>query len=443
LPRKPSSASGAKPATKAKSAARASAKRAGGDAGHARAEAALSKAVVTLMRNEPFYAHIVGGLPRISTEQIPAMAVGLRGENVQLLVHPTFLLEELATEERVGVLKHEILHVVLRHLFRRDRREDPLLWNIAADLVVNQLVAPCKLPDTAVTLDKFQALELKANQTVEHYYDALRAAQRSPKTGPGLERLIAGWGGAGGGSDHSLWANGREGELEGEPVGGSFANGLRHPLEQAIEDRVVQAAERTVRARGTVPAWVERYAASCLERRKPKVDWRRALRIFATSSRRTRIVMRRRRESRRFESVPGVKQYEGLKVKRYQRMAFVIDTSGSIGASELDVFFAEVRGIYRAGCEVVVIECDADIGKVWDFDGRTPERVTGGGGTSFDPPMKWLREQRTGRFDACVYLTDAGAPAPTVRPPCPVLWVVCGGGSYAHLPGRAVALGSP
>ena len=51
---------------------------------------------------------------------------------------------------------------------------DNKLFNIAADLVVNQLIAPWKLPDSVITLETFQKLKLPRNKSVEWYYDNLR-----------------------------------------------------------------------------------------------------------------------------------------------------------------------------------------------------------------------------------------------------------------------------
>ena len=109
--------------------------------------------------------------------------------------------------------------------------------------------------------------------------------------------------------------------------------------------------------------------------------------------------------------------------------------AGRVAALEFKRF-----AIHRQGAEVVVVECDARIGRTYEFDGKTPSRVAGGGGTSFDPVITWLRAQRP-RFDACVYLTDGGAPAPHAKAPCPLLWIVTPGGVLKHLPGRKVSMG--
>ena len=45
----------------------------------------------------------------------------------------------LPVEELIGVMVHEVGHIALRHLARRQGR-DPLKWNIAADFAVNDII---------------------------------------------------------------------------------------------------------------------------------------------------------------------------------------------------------------------------------------------------------------------------------------------------------------
>ena len=204
-----------------------------------------------------------------------------------------------------------------------------------------------------------------------------------------------------------------------------------------IERAVVRAGQGHVssldhRVRDALDAWAAR--------NKPKVDWRRVVRIFAQSSRRTKIKISHRRESKRFESIPGLKRYPGLKVRRFQRMVVALDTSGSITRDDLEAFFSEVHGIWRLGSEIIVVECDDTIGKVYPYEGRLPDKLSGGGATAFEPVFAWMREQRR-RFDGLIYLTDGRGPAPTTPALCRVLWVLQRGGDpTACSPGRVIEL---
>ena len=105
-------------------------------------------------------------------------------------------------------------------------------------------------------------------------------------------------------------------------------------------------------------------------------------------------------------------------------MAVVIDTSGSISVDQLELFSAEIHGIWRSGADVHILECDSSLQRTYPYKGKPLKNVQGGGGTSFDPAFEWLKNMRNGRFDACIYLTDGMADAPTIRPRCLVMWVL-------------------
>jgi predicted metal-dependent peptidase len=103
-----------------------------------------------------------------------------------------------------------------------------------------------------------------------------------------------------------------------------------------------------------------------------------------------------------------------------------IDTSGSIGQRELDVFFAELKGILTdvRPQRVHVVWCDAKVHKVDevedanDIDGLKPH---GGGGTDFRPVFEWI-DGNLSCPDALVYLTDGLGNFPDHTPDYPVLW---------------------
>ena len=77
--------------------------------------------------------------------------------------------------------------------------------------------------------------------------------------------------------------------------------------------------------------------------------------------------------SKRFEENPGIR------IKKKKRFAVVIDTSGSIQEAQLPFSPRSQQSI--VGNRSKVIECDADIGRHYDFEGRFDTQITGGGGT--------------------------------------------------------------
>ncbi|MEN9797312.1 MAG: hypothetical protein RL653_1008 [Pseudomonadota bacterium] len=414
----------------------------------------LGRAIISLLMKEPFYGHLLGGVVRSVDAKVGTLGVALTPGGVVLKVAPEFFLGLSRAEHRVAVVKHELLHLLFRHLYRERRLvTDPQLFNLAADLVVNQFVAPWPLPAGAVTLDTFPDLELKPDQALEWYLDRLEKAARGggggggggKAKGKGKPQRGAGAGGGGGAlkqdpskqGNHGGWAaHGGEG-FEEKEGGGGLSGLMRDALEQELERHIVRAKERTgAKGWGSVPQQLREEIDRMVAARKPKVDWRRTLRLFASSGRRTRIVVTNRKESKRFGTFPGIK------VKRYQHVLVALDTSGSIGAEVVEAFFAEVHGIHRAGAEVTVVECDAAVQRHYPYTGTVPPEVKGRGGTAFDPVFAWMRAQRGKRFDACIYLTDAEGPTPELKPPCRLLWVVTPGGAFedAKKWGQAVQL---
>ena len=124
---------------------------------------ALSRSVVDLLMEEPFFGHLLGGLARRFTDALPTAGVVVVEGGVALWINPSFFMGLGSDNERTAVLKHEALHLALRHLLRPPPREAPrLLFNVAADLVVNQFIGErWSLPAGAVTLDRCPDLDLE------------------------------------------------------------------------------------------------------------------------------------------------------------------------------------------------------------------------------------------------------------------------------------------
>jgi predicted metal-dependent peptidase len=115
-------------------------------------------------------------------------------------------------------------------------------------------------------------------------------------------------------------------------------------------------------------------------------------------------------------------------------LCIVLDTSGSIGSEELAQFAAEVdalKGQIRA--RVTLHACDErlDARGPWIYQAWeplvVPERISGGGGTSFVPAFEWIATAHL-QPDLMLYFTDADGEFPASAPDYPVIWLVKGRG---------------
>ena len=359
--------------------------------------ASVAATVQQLLVREPFYAHVLMRMRRVVTSEVETAAVTLRDGAVALLVNPDFWLHGLvADRHRVGVLKHEVLHVVLQHLTRAGVGMDRDRLNVAADLAVNCHIGLADLPEGALRIEHPELLaeaDRLWGMTLEWYYDRLPSKLASDA----LSAL-----GRSGGQGAEWWSDGCSVE------GMSAAQDLVRRATAAIGTRTLAGLPFVVRE--AIRAAGESHAS--------RIDWRRMIRIFGSSSRRTRIRTTLKRPSKRFGRIPGIK------VQPLSHVVVAVDTSGSIGPEQLKDLFAEVRGIWRSGAEITVIECDDAIRKVWTYRGAIPDRFSGGGGTDFDPALRWVNEHAA-RVDGLIYLTD-GLGERSVACRRRVLWVVAG-----------------
>jgi len=424
----------------------------------------VARVGVEFILQEPYYAHFLSSLNKQIDHSFGTMAVGVNGDTYVLYVNPTFWTETLTTKElRLGLVKHEILHLVFKHVTRLEKHHIPFMYNVAADLVVNQYITRSHLPQTGMFLDTFPELDLAPFETTDYYYGKLknvwdsqgrcnRQCEWPPKDGEASTN--------GSGSGQSNPDAGME-----TPTIHAYnllvamndnwtEEMLRHkgwdmlsrmnPVEKSIYDMQLDnliriSVERAgQKGLGQLPAHLQRYLEQFMLRKLPQLNWRKAIRIFSESSRKTYIKNTLKKPSKRYGTVPGIK------VKRKQKVLLAIDTSGSINHEELTTFFSEIYHIWRTGAEVRIVECDAAIGNIYEYRGVTPRAVSGGGTSFDDPPLVYANEEYLP--DMMIYFTDGFGDVPQLQLRFPLLWVITRQGLepdsdvFQQLPGRRVKL---
>ena len=376
----------------------------------------ISRCIIRMLVDEPFYAHFLSGIIRNISNEVPTAAVGLNGNQINLYINEDFFLNELKTfSSRVAVIKHETLHLVFKHLLRADPlKYNMQLYNIAADLVVNQLIGKWKLPDSAVSLSSFPDFDLKPNQSVEWYYNKLVKVKKQSKDNKSyflFEKILN----EQSHSDHSKWIN-------------SSISNISKYAETELDRLIIQAKNRiSIEEYSLLPNDIKERINLIIEKRKEQVNWKRSLKLFSSSSVKTNIKFTNRRLSKRFGTRPGIK------VKRNQKIAVAVDTSASINLEEINLFFNEIYWIWRNGAEIEVIECDAKVQKTYPFTGKFPGFIHGRGGTNFDPVFKYINSHKQNAFDGCIYFTDGYADFPNIKPACKVFWLITSNGDVGEL----------
>lgn len=380
-----------------------------GDDGPSRSETneELGRAVIGLIREEPFFGHLLSGINRKISAEATRVSVSFRNGRPTLSIEPEYFLNELELPgQRSAAIKQVTLATLLKHRARLQPDMDPRVFALASDIVVNQMMGDrWPLPPWSATHESF-SFPLPPDMTLEWYYGELFEHQDEIPD-----------------------------EMLQDPAGDDGAS-MQDEQEQTIGEHELAKAVRDARDRSgddfaVVPEVIQALVEELINDLQPTVDWRRVIRLFAASSRRTRIANTLRRPSKRYGTYPGIK------VKRLHRLAVIIDTSGSVQDGAFSEFFTEVHSIWRQGSQVTIVEADNQVRSAWDYLGSSPEKARGRGGTNFDPALQWLNEAKP-RYDAAVYFTDGKAAAPKVRPPCDVLWVLPPDGDERHLRGQRI-----
>ena len=357
-----------------------------------------------LMLKEPFYGLFLISLNKELSKNIETACVTPDKINTKLMINPDFW-STLDDKTKLGVLKHELLHIAFFHLHYYDIYENKKLLNIAADLEINQYISDDmkgeKWCGLEITNDPFKSLNLESKKGTKYYYDKLNEEIKNNPDGEIANMADE--------TGHDLW-EAMEGLGEAERK--LISKQIDHQLKEIASD-----LENKSRGRGLIPSEMKDYINSLFEIIEPVIDWKSYLRRFNSMSSIVYTKKTRRKPNKRFGDGPA------LKIKQKKRTLVAIDTSGSINKNDLEEFFNEIYHIYKSGTYVDIIECDAAIQRVYEYKGdRNNIEVKGRGGTDFEPVMKYLMENKN-KYANLIYLTDGCCSPPETKPIKPILWV--------------------
>jgi predicted metal-dependent peptidase len=352
-------------------------------------------------------------------------------DGTSLILNPDTYLK-LDLQERVFVAAHEILHCVYNHCglgaqFRqrgkvafpngKDLPYIHILMNMAQDYVINDVLVESKVGkmpamgchDTKIGTAKDSAIDVYAK-----LYKDMEAKGKIITIGVGSGR--------GQGLDPSECKGFDQHKDPGTSQGKDPAQ-ANMDRNEAEWGAALAAAMQSARLQGKLPAGLERALTELLN---PKVDWREHIHsLFARKVGSGSFDWRRpdRRLIVRDIYAPG-KSGNGAGL-----VGVAGDTSGSIGETELNMFFAEMAGLLDEvrPKKLLVAWCDAKVHRVdeahepQDLNEIRYKGAPGGGGTDFRPVFDWIANEGL-EPDALVFLTDGYGAFPDRAPAYPVIW---------------------
>ena len=420
----------------------------------------LSAARTRLILERPFLGALVMHLP---LQAVDAKVCDSVATDARALYYNPAYVERLSLAQTQFVLAHEALHCALGHFARRAHRVMQR-WNIACDHAVNLLLLdeglrppPGILADAgykglsaeeiyplipedsnAQTLDKHlfdqsendngalpddsphdapreDADDSQGEGNNAPHEDASNTPQQhdEPRPGPG-----------GDGDNPSQPQPREQPHPSAAPGQQAISPSEREALAQKWRGHLASAAQQARMAGRLGESWLRLVDELIM----PKLPWRSLL---------ARYLMHAAREDYSFLRVSrreGAATLPSLYSRRIELVA-VLDTSGSILATEMQEFATEINALKaQVNAQVTLHACDERLAEAgpWVFapwQGVTlPDGFNGGAGTDFRPVFDWLAQAQI-RPDVLVYFTDAEGEFPAFAPDYPVLWLVKGRGS--------------
>ena len=356
----------------------------------------ITKARARLLLDAPFFGTLA---LRLTPVAIHDKSIETGATDGVHLFYNVKWLEKLRELERVGFVAHEVMHVALLHILRRNGR-DGRRWNIAGDYIINNTLVKENfiLPHTELIDSQYD------NMSTDEVYNLL--PKDLGQTGI-LGVLLQGEGdpgGCGGVLDHP------------DISGAGAASGA---LEAEMQVAIQQAAE-AAKSCGKFSRNLESLINEVLS---PRVDWKNVLARFLRSNNKSDFTWLK--PNRRF--IAQGLYLPSLYNPCLDEIAVVTDSSGSVSDEELTQFLSETTSILHELNPTAVhfIQCDSE---VKDYTVYTREDLPlkvnykGRGGTRFAPAIEYVNKHCP-QITALVYLTDLESSDFGRQPDYPVLWV--------------------
>jgi len=334
---------------------------------------------VGLLLRHPFFGNMATRLKiEAADEWLTTAAVDGRK-----LYFNTQFFNAMDNKEVEFVIAHEILHMVYDHLGRREERH-PMLYNIAADYIVNNLLVDDRIGKKPRVVDCYQDFKYRGWSSEEVYDELYEEAKKNGEEavkslGEMLDEHLDLEG------DGSEGGDGKDGN--GRP---KYSKGELDQIKDEIKEAMIQAASAA--GAGNVPAGVARLIKEMTE---SKMNWRELLRQQIQSTIKSDYTFSRpsRKGWHTGAILPGMNFQDTIDI------TVGLDMSGSIGNAQAADFLSEIKGIMEEFKDYrIKVWCfDTKVYNEQDFSAEGGEdlmdyNIQGGGGTDFDANWEYMKE---------------------------------------------------
>ena len=403
-------------------------------------EELLQASIYHIVRENPFIGGLLQELTFKFNNEIPTAAIGFnkQTQKYELLFNLTYFGNN-TKEARIAILTHEILHFLHKHLFRWQlmniKMEDRFLWNIAADMAINQFITG--LPEGCIDVKKYKQADGTAFplfQTMEQYYDLIQKnrdpeqkdkEQKDAKGNPQKDK-----------DGNPVMGTGNEGsnkeELDKyEPMDehswDKLSDEEKERMAREAEKLIKRTIEKTSYSHTSIPGYAQDFL-NVLETFLKKLNYKA---ILQAAIKKTVMSQDREHSWKKPNKRYGV-YAPGTSLSRVPRINMYVDTSGSISHQELNEFLDVIDGFLKTGnknCQLVLWHTQPYYNKRYRLKRRLKENEIQSGGTDPDPTLELIKKSAP---DLSILLTDGFYDKSSVKINTDVIWIISKNGNKDH-----------
>ena len=370
----------------------------------------LSKHLLNLLMEEPFYSRILRSLNKVETNAIPTAGVLCQDGELTLWWNRNFLAS-LEPKKVIGLLKHECLHLVFKHTTER-KKEPHMIWNYSADLAINSIIPAEELPDgglipgrklTPLTSEDMSKMSkesienyrymsnkiynLPPNKTAEFYFKNLMNDDKIKEMTESDTQF--------GFDDHEGWGN----------LDDSQKDIIGQKIKDILKDAIKEGESK---GWGSISYEYQKEFNKLISR---KIKWEDILKRFCGFTRKNERVSSNKRLNRKY---PGI--HPGIKKSYRPSIAIYIDESGSMSDDVLYRFYSELEVLSKK-TDFYVYKFDTEVNEKQGFLWKKGKHITLNrgycGGTCFNCVTKHAIKNRK-KFDGYIIFTDGCASKPKI-----------------------------
>jgi len=349
----------------------------------------LVTARIALLLKHPFFGNLATRLKLVNADNWCPTA----GTDGRHFYYNTKFIDSLTPKEAEFLFGHEVLHNVFEHMLVRIGNRNPMLWNIAADYAVNQILMEQKIGDMPQGKKGenkgFQDDKYKDWNAERIYDDLYKTAKKNGKNFiKKLGKLIdehVDWGKGNGGKGQDKKDKNGKGK---QPV---YSKEDLKKIKDEIKEAMISAAQST--GAGNLPAAIQRMVKELTE---PKMDWREIIQQQIMSTLKSDYTwMRPSRKAWHTSAIlPGQNNDQMIDI------CLALDASGSISDQQCKEFLTEVKNIMDQYKDFRI--------HLWTFDTKvfnpkvfTPDNADelldytlgSGGGTEFECNWNYMKDE--------------------------------------------------